>query len=240
MRAEDVVRIIRQVIRPIKNKLLLTVGRGILLAAKDSKEIQQLQITLLADEIKDQVESMAHFGFTSNPPKGSDLVMVSVGANREHGIVIATEHREYRFKDLGEGEAAIYSKDGDYVHLKNGNVIDVKTKTLNIDASTEVNITSPQVNINASGGVSVTTPEIDASAKISAGADIESATNVKAGTNVEAGVNVVATAAVQSPAMAAATSLTVAGQELNDYQNHTHDYNDVGASTNPQTTGPVN
>lgn len=234
MTPKDVAKIIRQMVTPLKNRVLLTIGRGILLASKDDKFIQQLQVSLLADEVKDQVESMAHFGFTSRPPKGSDVVMVSVGANREHGIIIATEHREYRFKDLGEGEAALYSQDGDFVHLKNGNAIDVQTGTLNIQADTQVNITSPQVNITASAGVEMTTPEVKASAKVTASGDIESTTKVKAGTNVEAAT------AVLAPAMTASTSLIVAGQELNDYENHTHDYQDTGAPSNPSTTQSVN
>lgn len=122
MRVEDVVRIIRQTIRPIKNKILLSIGRGILLAAKDDKEIQQVQLTLLADEVKDQVESMAHFGFSSNPPKGSDLVMLSVGGNRDHGIVVASEHRESRFKNLAEGDTVLYNKNGKYIHIKGDNI----------------------------------------------------------------------------------------------------------------------
>lgn len=122
MRVEDVVRIIRQTIRPIKNKILLSIGRGILLAAKDDKEIQQVQLTLLADEVKDQVESMAHFGFSSNPPKGSDLVMLSVGGNRDHGIVVASEHRESRFKNLAEGDSVLYNKNGKYIHIKGDNI----------------------------------------------------------------------------------------------------------------------
>lgn len=131
MRVEDVVKIIRQVIRPIKNKVLLTIGRGILLAAKDDKEIQQVQITLLADEVKDQVESMGHFGFSSNAPKGSDIVMVSVGGNRDHGIVIATEHRDHRFKGLAEGDCVLYNKNGKYIHL-NGDNIDALVSKIKI------------------------------------------------------------------------------------------------------------
>lgn len=122
MRVEDILKVIRQAIRPIKNKLLLTIGRGVLLAVKDDKKIQQVQLTLLADEVKDQVESMAHFGFSSNPPKGSDLVMVSVGANRDHGVIIASEHRDSRFKNLAEGDSVIYNKNGKYIHLKGDDI----------------------------------------------------------------------------------------------------------------------
>ena len=236
MRIEDVAKIFQRLFKPWKNRILLLVGRGILLATKDSTDIQQLQVTLLAGEVKDQVELMGHFGLASHAPKKSDVVMLSVGGNRDHGIVIATESREYRFKDLGEGEVALYSKDGDHVHLKNGNVIDVKTKTLNINAETVVNITTPTTNI--SGDLNVGGNE-DVTGNETVGGNSDVTGNVTATGDVT-GTNVVGTTSAGAPSIAAATSLTVAGQELNDYENHTHDYNDVGAPSNPNTTGPVN
>ena len=62
MKLEDIVKVINKVMRPWKNRILLSIGRGILQAVKDDKAIQQIQVTLLADEVKDQVESMAHIG----------------------------------------------------------------------------------------------------------------------------------------------------------------------------------
>lgn len=122
MRLEDIVKIVNKLLGPWKNRILLIIGRGVLLATKDSKNIQQVQISLLADEVKDQVESMAHFGFNSNAPKGSDVIMLSIGGNRDHGVVIATEHRDYRYKDLAEGDTAIYNKNGKYLHIKGDNI----------------------------------------------------------------------------------------------------------------------
>lgn len=234
MSIETIQRAFSVLFKPWKNRILLMIGRGVLLASKDSDGIQKIQLTLLADEVKDQVENMAHFGFTSRAPAGSDIIGVCIGSNRDHVVGIATEHREYRFKNLGEGECAIYSKDGDYIHLKNGNVIDIKTKTLNIDALTEVNINTPTVNINASTGVNVTTPKIMASEKIEAGDEIKTSTDIVALNNA------VVTNAITALSMNASTSLIVANQELNNYENHTHDYDDVGSPVNPRTTGIVN
>ena len=122
MRIEDVTKIFSKLFRPWKNRILLTIGRGILLATKDSGNIQNVQITLLADEVKDQVESMGHFGFTSRPPGKSDVITVSVGGNRDHVVVIASESRDFRFKNINDGDSAIYNKNGKYVHIKGNNI----------------------------------------------------------------------------------------------------------------------
>lgn len=236
MRIQDIQKIFRKAIAPIQRKVLLTIGRGIILATKDSDGIQVIQGSFLAGETKSDVEKMHHFGFSSHAPKGSDCIMVCVGGNRENGIIIATESRQYRFKDLGEGEVALYSQSGDFVHLKDGNVIDVKTKTLNITADTEVNITTPTTNISGDvniGGNEAVEGDVDITGSETVGGD-------STVTGTVTGDIITGVTSAGAPSIAAALSLIVAGQELNDYENHTHDYNDVGAAVNPQTTGGVN
>ena len=119
--ADDIRKVVRDIVKPLQNKVLLLVGRGILLAVKDDQKIQQLQVTLLADEVKDQVESFAHFGFTSNPPANTEVIMVSVAGSRDHGVVIATENRELRLKGLASGDSAQYNKNGKYFWLEGDN-----------------------------------------------------------------------------------------------------------------------
>jgi phage baseplate assembly protein V len=119
--ADDIRKAVSDIVRPLKNKVLLMVGRGIILAVSDGEKIQQLQITLLADEVKDQVESFGQFGFTSNPPSNTECIMVSVAGSRDHGVVIATENRELRLKGLASGDSAQYNKNGKYIWLEGDN-----------------------------------------------------------------------------------------------------------------------
>ena len=251
MRIEDVVKIISKTIAPLKRKILLSVAHGIIEATKDDGDLQFIQATYLEGETKNDVRKMHHFGFSSHAPKGSECIAVSVAGNREASVVIATENREFRFKNLGEGEVAIYSKDGDYIHLKDGNAIDIKTKTLTIDAENEVTVNTKTANVNASTGANITSPltkitgnlEVTGTSKLTG--DVTAEASVNATQNVTAGVGVTApqvtgSTAVGGPTIAAGTSLTVAGTELKDYQTHTHNYQDTGNTTNPQTTQGVN
>ncbi len=132
MKLENLVRFFNKAISPLKRKVLLMIGRGVMLAVTDSEKIQLVQLSLLEGETKDKVESFAHFGFTSNPPIGSDCIMLSVGGNREHGIIIGTEHRDFRLKDLASGDSAIYNKNNKYIWLK-GDDIEIALSKLKIE-----------------------------------------------------------------------------------------------------------
>ena len=119
---EKFIRLFERLIRPLKRQVLLMVGRGILLAVDSTKDIQVVQVSLLADETKDKTEMMQHFGFTSRPPAESDCIMLSVGGNRDHGIIISSEHRQYRLKGLDDGDSAMYNKKGKYLWSKGDNL----------------------------------------------------------------------------------------------------------------------
>ena len=133
MSQNDLIKFISKAMAPIKRKVLLTIGRGILLAVNDGKDIQQIQGSFFAGETKDQVESFNNYGFTSNPPSGTECIMVSVGGNREHGVIIATENRSLRLKGLPSGASAQYNNNGKYIKLieDNAEILIEKLKITN-------------------------------------------------------------------------------------------------------------
>lgn len=122
MRIDDVVKIISKTIAPLKRKVLLSIAHGIIEATQDDGGIQLVKATYMADETKNDVRKMHHFGFSSNAPAGSDAIAVSVAGNREASVIIATENREFRFKGLAEGDAVFYNKNGKLIHLKGDNI----------------------------------------------------------------------------------------------------------------------
>lgn len=114
-------RILEPMIRPLKQRIMMTIARGILESVKDDGGIQLVKVSLLKDEVRDNIERVQNFGFTSNPPKDSEVVAVFVGGNREHGFVIACDSRSKRIKGLDPGESAQYTDD-----LETGSVIKLK------------------------------------------------------------------------------------------------------------------
>ncbi|MEW6562707.1 MAG: phage baseplate assembly protein V [Pseudomonadota bacterium] len=171
---------IREVQRHIERALngIRLAFRGKLTRNNSGQPIQLAQVAGLADELLQNVELMQHYGITSNPPAGSECVVLPLGGRTGHGIVIATEHGSYRLKNLKPGEVALYSDEGDSVILKRGRVMEVTTQTLNVSAATVVNIASPTVNINAQTAVNITSPTVTLSGNLSVGGTITAVGNI--------------------------------------------------------------
>jgi phage baseplate assembly protein V len=128
MDLRQVERAVARLVAPLKRRVLLTVGRAVLTAVNDATKAQSVQLTGLADEVCDDVERFQEYGFTSVPLADCEAVLVAVGGNRAHGIVVATEDRRYRPTGLAAGEVALYtSANGKRVFLKADGTVNIGT-----------------------------------------------------------------------------------------------------------------
>lgn len=125
MKTQDLINFLNRAIQPLKQRVLLMIGRALIKAVNDAAEIQELQVKSFTDG--DRVQRFQEFGFTSNPPDGTEAIMVALGGNQDNPVIIATEHRSFRKKNLAQGESAIYNKDGSYILLKSGGKIQIFT-----------------------------------------------------------------------------------------------------------------
>lgn len=123
---------------PLKRRIMLMIGRSVVALVDDSLKMQGLQITLLADEVRDGAERFQNYGFTSHPHPGAEAIAACVAGNRDHVVVLAVDDRRFRLKSLAQGEVALYTDEGDKVVLKRGGVIEV-------NASTKVHLITPLV-----------------------------------------------------------------------------------------------
>lgn len=119
--------------------------RGVITRVNSAPTVQLVQVDGVAGEQLQDNELMQQFGFTSNPPPGTMVVVLPVGGRTAHGIIIACEHGQYRITGLQPGETAIYNQWGDYCVLKAGHVAEISTGTLVIKASDRVRIESPEL-----------------------------------------------------------------------------------------------
>ena len=139
--------------------------RGTLNLVKSADNIQKVQVSGLADETLQDVELMQQFGLTSVPPAGTQVVVLPMGGETTHSIVIATENGSFRVKNLKSGETAVYDESGSTIILKQGRLIEIDCDILKITATTKVEISSPivetdhvftaQGQINGNGGMAV-------------------------------------------------------------------------------------
>ena len=133
---------------PLARRLRLLVTRGVVKLVDDAPGIQTVQVTGLAGEVLDGVERVQQYGVTSHPHPDADCIILDVGANRAHPIVIAADDRRYRLH-LAQGEVAIYDDLGQQVHLaRSGIVIDApQGLTVNGDVTIAGTLTNNGVNL---------------------------------------------------------------------------------------------
>ncbi len=100
-------------------------------ARPQETKLQQLDLEALAGEPIDGAEHMEPYGFTARPHAGAEAVVVFVGGNRSHPLVVAVADRRYRLQGLVDGELALYDDLGQKVHLtRSGIVVTAPTITL--------------------------------------------------------------------------------------------------------------
>lgn len=148
----DIQRVVDRTVGAIRNPF-----RAVLTAIRLVSAIQLVQADAMAGEQLQDAELMQHYGFTSAPLAGSQMVVLPIGGKTAHGIIIATEHGSYRFHLSAQGEVALYTDEGDHVYLKRGRVVEIDTATLLVKASTKVRFETPTVE---------TTGKIDADGNI--------------------------------------------------------------------------
>ncbi len=122
--SSDILSAIRYMVAPIQRRVRGMIARAVVQLVDDSLQCQGLQLTLLADEVVDDVEHFQEYGFTSRPFAGAEALHLAVGGDRGHGIAIAVTDRRYRPTDLEEGEVCLFTDEGKQFHAKrNGEVI---------------------------------------------------------------------------------------------------------------------
>jgi phage baseplate assembly protein V len=164
-------------IEAVFRRIQMMFGRGRVTYTDDSGPVQKMQVRLSGLETSDGRVRMAEFGFTSNPPIGSDVLTLHVSGDRGAGTVFATNHQQSRPTGLLAGESKLYSQDGKYVYMTAASGITVEAKGQDVvvnDARNVVWNCSGNFTLNvggifkvvAPGGSEIDTPELKTSGDI--------------------------------------------------------------------------
>lgn len=135
----------KRLIQPLRNKIFLLLGRAVLEAVKNTELTQKIQITALNEEVISDMERFQEYGFETYPLEGSEVVAVFLNGNRDHGIAICVHNRDYRPKDLVEGEVAVYTDEdglagGHRIWFKRGQIVEIDCKDVTVNATGKVTI----------------------------------------------------------------------------------------------------
>lgn len=121
-------------------------ARGVVSLVNATSKLQSLQMRLLAGEMKDDMEHLEPYGYTSNPHPGAEGLAAFIGGDRSHGVVVCIADRRFRLAGLETGEVALYTDEGDVLHFKRDRVIEIETMTLKIKAGTAVEFDTPLIH----------------------------------------------------------------------------------------------
>lgn len=85
--------------------------------SQDGGTVQTNQGRLDALSLKDGIQTLYTYGFSSSLPIGGDKVVAFLGADRSQGVVIATGHQDHRYTGLLPGEAVVHDMWGHAIRL---------------------------------------------------------------------------------------------------------------------------
>lgn len=108
-------------------------GRGTIEKIKDDSKLQELDLNLLKDETKTNVERFGEYGFSSVPlgpsqKQGSKTkqyaaaVVAFLSGNRSHGVVLGVDDRRHRPQGLQEGEVTLYDDQAQRITIGRGGI----------------------------------------------------------------------------------------------------------------------
>ncbi|WP_429913865.1 phage baseplate assembly protein V [Klebsiella pneumoniae] len=141
--------------------------RGRLTRVKSDLSIQQVQVNGLAGEKLQDAELFQHFGFTSCPPAGTQCIVLPIGGQTSHSIIIATENGAYRLQ-VASGEVAIYSDEGAFVHIKKGRIVEVECDEYHVKTK-KYTVKAEDYDVTATAGANFKTPLLKAREQLSDG-----------------------------------------------------------------------
>ncbi len=140
------IRAIAKLTAPLQRRIMLMVGRGVIELVNDALSVQGLQLSLMADEVRDRVERFQEYGMTSHPLPGAEGIVVCLGGSRDHAVMIACDDRRYRLQGLAQGEVALYDDLGQTIILKRGG----------IELTTSHDVTVNALNLKVNGNIIAT------------------------------------------------------------------------------------
>lgn len=218
---------INAMLAPLARRVRLTARRAVVKLVYDDPKMQELQLAIMAGEIRDQVERWEDYGLTSHPHPGAEALVLALGGNTAHSVVVKVGDRRYRLTSLAAGEVALYDDQGQAIHLKRDKVIHIYgCDKLQANIAVETVITCPLVRAVASTKVVLDAPltectgDLDVLGTVTVGGEAEVVGNVTSVANITAG-----------GAVADTGGLKTMGGMRQVFDGHDHPENDNGGPT---------
>ena len=132
---------IARLTEPLRQRIMLSVGRAVITASDDSKRALELQLKALRGEVMSEVQQLIAYGFTSR-------VLDADAAGEPEAVLVS------------KGEVVLYDDQGSSIRLERGQrifieVADSETSgEFQVSAGT-INLDCDQANLNAPNGTTI-------------------------------------------------------------------------------------
>lgn len=203
---------LRRFIAPLAHRIAHLAARAVLDLVDDGNGLQTVQLRVLRGETRGDVERLQSYGLSSHPHPGAEALAIFLGGNRDHGIVVQVDDRRYRLRGLAQGEVALYTDEGDKVHLRRGR----------------------QIEVVAGGSVTIDSPSttITGDLTVEGSATVQGAVTAESTLDVTGPVTAAATVTAQAEVLALGGTAAL-GVLRTAYNAHTH--TETGGTTAPPT-----
>lgn len=154
---------LNRALNPIYRRLMLMVGRGMLSRTDDGQGTQRGQVTLLDGEVRDAADRIQQYGISSHPPVGSHVVVLNVGGQRDHPIIIGVDDPAGRPTALAEGEVMLWSGHGQRAHFREDGGVMIETTeghSVEMRPGGVLVFDCQDAVVKAAGSVRMETPEL--------------------------------------------------------------------------------
>lgn len=162
-----------KLLQPMHRRMMLMVGRGTLNLTDDGNGQQRMQVALLDGEVRDGVDRIQPYGLSSHPAPGGTAIVVCLGGNRDHPVIIGVDEPRARPTGLAAGEVAIWSARGQRILLREDEGLEITTPAgvkIEIGPDQVVTVEAVQVVLKASSKVRAETPLLEVTGAVVEGA----------------------------------------------------------------------
>lgn len=111
-----------RILHPIKRRISNIFIKAILDNIDYSSEFSIVQLILQKDEIQDRVEFIEPYGFISNPPKNSSVLVGCLNGDRNQMLAICIANPQGKPETLNDDATGLYNTQGTTIILDGKNV----------------------------------------------------------------------------------------------------------------------
>lgn len=155
-------------LKPLRDRVLTMFTRGLIDSVDDTKPMQLVKVSMLDNELKEDVEHLHPYGLSSNcPTDGSETVIGCISGDRDSAVAVVVGNSTYRVKNLASGEVCLYSKFGQTIMLKEDGSIEITPqsgKSLVVKSNVEIEGEVKASTVVASGDITSSGGDIIAGA----------------------------------------------------------------------------